>query len=122
MAPNRRSAFALLVLCPYLALGSAPVNASVVSAQQYLDIVHREAQMARIDVGLARVGVRKQLEALGVSHADAMARVEALTDEELVLLADRLEELPAGGGVLEVALAVGIVLLILELLNVIDLV
>ena len=36
--------------------------------------------------------------ALGVDPAEATLRVDALTDEELILLAGRLEDLPAGEG------------------------
>ena len=121
---RRRSSLLFLALIACVGLGSVTANAhgAVVSAHQYLDIIHREAEVARIDVILAREDVQRRMQALGVTQADAMARVESLTDQELVLLADRLEELPAGGGIVEVVLIVGIVLLILELLDVIDLV
>ncbi len=56
---------------------------------------------------------------LGVDPADASARVQSLTAEELGLLEENLAELPAGGvGVVEVVGIVAIVLIVLELLGV----
>jgi hypothetical protein len=64
-----------------------------------------------------RESVHDQLVALGVTNEDALARVAALSQEELQLLADKMDELPAGGiaGVIGV---IFIVLLILELVGV----
>lgn len=114
----------LLVVTLIVSLGSASIlnsaKAAVVSTEQYLSIVDREAELAKIDVMLARDDVRRKMLDLGVTHEQAMARVEALTDQEIMLLSDRLEELPAGEGLLGVALVAFLVILILELLGVID--
>jgi hypothetical protein len=40
--------------------------------------------------------VQGQLQAYGVSAEEAAARVDALTDREVALIADRLDEVPAG--------------------------
>ena len=56
------------------------------------------ATAQRLHALLARDDVRAQMMALGVDPAEATTRVDALTDEELVLLAGRLEDLPAGEG------------------------
>jgi hypothetical protein len=56
------------------------------------------ATAERLHALLARDDVRAQMMALGVDPAEAILRVDALTDEELVLLAGRLEDLPAGEG------------------------
>jgi uncharacterized membrane protein (Fun14 family) len=92
----------------------------VISTQQYLTAVDREATRARIDAVLAREEVRDQLERYGVDPAMTDARIAALTDQELEQLATDLENMPAGGSVLAVVGVVFIVLLILELTGVID--
>ena len=56
------------------------------------------ATAQRLHALLARHDVRAQMMALGVDPAEATLRVDALTHEELVVLAGRLEELPAGEG------------------------
>jgi hypothetical protein len=94
--------------------------AGVISTQQYLAAIDRDATMKRIDAVLARDEVRGRLEQLGVDPLAANERIAALTDQELQLLATDLENLPAGGSALGVVGIVFIVLLILELVGVID--
>ncbi len=69
---------------------------------------------------MASDAVQEQLIALGVSPEDAMARVAALSAEELQLLAQQMDEMPAGGilGVLGVILVVLIVLEVIGVTNV----
>ena len=56
-----------------------------------------EADRARVRALLARHDVQAQLEQYGISAEEAAARVDALTDREIALVADRLDEVPAGG-------------------------
>jgi hypothetical protein len=95
-------------------------HAGVISTEQYLRALDREARIEQIDAVLARAEVREQLEHFGVASEEAGERVAALTDQELELLAANLEQLPAGGDLLGVAGIVFLVLLILELVGVID--
>jgi uncharacterized membrane protein (Fun14 family) len=118
-----RNRFSLvLVLCTALFTASIQSAAygGVISTEQYLSAIDREATIARIDAVLARDEVRRQLEHHGVDPAAASARVAALTDRELQTLATDLESLPAGGNALAVVGIVFLVLLILELVGVID--
>jgi hypothetical protein len=69
---------------------------------------------------LAREQVRGQLQAMGVDPLAVDARVARLTDSELRSLADRMEQMPAGGDALAVIGVVFVVLIILELVGVID--
>ena len=64
--------------------------------------------------------VQRQLQKMGVSPELAKARVAALTPMEQQLLQQKITDLPAGAGVVEVIGIVFIVLLILELLGVTD--
>ncbi|MNC85145.1 hypothetical protein D3C83_07280 [compost metagenome] len=63
--------------------------------------------------------MQTRMQALGVDSAAARARVDALSDEEVAALADRIEQLPAGGhDVVGVLLVIFIVLLITDILGV----
>jgi hypothetical protein len=73
-----------------------------------------------VEAGTRAQEVRDRLAALGVDPADVDARVARLTDSELRTLADRMDQMPAGGDALAVIGIVFIVLLILELTGVID--
>jgi hypothetical protein len=121
MRHRYRSSLALLATVS-LAAASLEVaaHAGVISTQQYLTAIERDAALARIDAVLARDEVRSRLEHYGVDATAADERIAALTDQELALLATELENLPVGGDLLGALGVVFIVLLILELVGVID--
>jgi hypothetical protein len=109
-------------LCCAVSLSFMPIaaRADVIGAEQFIDTIDRRATLERIDAVLARSEVQRELERLGVDSAEASERVAALNDQELMVLADRLEELPAGGDLLAVVGITFVVILILELVGVID--
>jgi hypothetical protein len=121
MRTRRRNSLAALLAAALLATSlQGTAAAGVISTQQYLTAVDREATRARIGAALARAEVRSKLEQYGVDPVAADARIAALTDRELELLATELESLPAGGDLLAIVGITFIVLLILELVGVID--
>ncbi|HEX7236689.1 MAG TPA: PA2779 family protein [Gammaproteobacteria bacterium] len=117
---SRNSLVAVLATSLFAASLQSAAHAGVISTQQYLTSIDREATRARIDAVLAREEVRSKLEQYGVDPAVTDARLAALTDQELEQLATDLENVPAGGSVLAVVGVVFLVLLILELVGVID--
>ena len=117
---TRRSLALFLSAAMVAASMQSAAYAGVISTEQLIGVIDREAAIARIDAVLAREEVRKELERLGVDAVQATERVAALTDQELQLLAEDLESLPAGGSALAVVGVVFIVILILELVGVID--
>jgi hypothetical protein len=117
---TRRSLALLLSAAMVAASIQSAAYAGVISTEQLIGAIDREATIARIDAVLAREEVRDQLEQLGVNSVQASERVAALTDQELQMLAEDLESLPAGGSALAVVGVVFIVILILELVGVID--
>jgi hypothetical protein len=72
---------------------SAPVSADIVSTDEVLHRSEREKVQAFLD----REGVQDQLKALGVAPELARKRVDAMTDEEVLVVAGRIDTLPAGG-------------------------
>jgi hypothetical protein len=121
MRAHRRNSLVALVAASLCAASlQSAANAGVISTQQYLTVLDREATLARIDAVLAREEVRSRLEHYGVDPVAAEERMAALTDQELELLATELETLPAGGDILGALGIAFIVLLILELVGVID--
>ena len=119
-ARRRNSLVALVAVSLCAASLQSAAYAGVISTEQYLSSLDREATLARIDTVLAREEVRSRLEHYGVDPVAAEERIAALTDQELELLATELESLPAGGDILGVLGIAFIVLLILELVGVID--
>ena len=120
MRNHHHSLVPVLAASLFVSSVQSAAYAGVISTQEYLTAVDREATRARIDAVLAREEVRSKLEQYGVDPAETDARLAALTDPELEQLATNLENMPAGGSVLAVVGVVFIVLLILELTGVID--
>lgn len=117
-----RAALLIFFAGVIVVLGMQAAGAAVIGTQAAIELEERAERIAQINSLLARDDVRSMLVARGVSHEDAAARVETMTDEELQILAAELDELPAGGvSVIGVVGIVAIVLVVLELLDVIDL-
>lgn len=113
-----RGVIALVVaLATSLSTVVAPASAAIVGTEQML--VQAGAGQ-RVDAFLVRAEVAQQLQDWGVDIADAQQRIAALTDAELDQLAQRIDTLPVGAGLLEVIGIVFVVLLILELVGVIN--
>jgi hypothetical protein len=121
MRVRKHSGLVCALLCAVSTVSVQTVaHAEVIGAGRFLDVVDRRATLDRIDAVLARSEVQRELERLGVDPAEAGERVAALNDQELILLADNLEQLPAGGSLLGTIGVVFIVLLILEITGVIN--
>ena len=96
-------------------------NAIVLSTSIADTIQHKEpGEKDLIQSFLLENAVQLQLQKMGVSPELAKERVAALTPMEQQLLQQKIADLPAGAGVVEVIGIVFIVLLILELLGVTD--
>lgn len=111
------------VLClALLNLGSPLVaHAGLVGTLQSVESSSTRAQdLATVSSTLAGEQVRAQMVALGVDPAIVEARVARLTDPELRSLAERMDQMPAGGDALAVIGIVFVILIILELVGVID--
>jgi hypothetical protein len=91
-----------------------PASAGIVATDQ----VAAGSERDRVTSFLERAEVQAQMQALGVNPQAAAARVNALSDDEIAGLADRIDQLPAGGSdVLTVLVAVFLILLITDLLG-----
>ena len=111
----------LLILS--LLMGTMPVMvqaqpSQLVSTQSALDAVQISAERERIGDLLARNDVQEQLISYGVEMSEVEARVAAMTDQEVLQMADQLDNMPAGANaVIGALLTIFIVLLITDLLG-----
>lgn len=71
----------------------------------------------RIRAFLDREDVRKELQNQGIDANTAKVRVDALTDEEVLKVAGKLDNAPAGGDVIGVLFTIFIVLLVTDILG-----
>lgn len=118
----RNKIFVYALCLALLNLASPQVSqAALVGTLQAVEASGTRAQdLAIVNSALAREQVRNQMAAMGVDPAAVDARVARLTDSELQSLADRMQQMPAGGDALAVIGVVFLILIILELVGVID--
>lgn len=119
---TRASSRAIALLCALCVLGTSmptmalagPAIPAPITSDEALDT----SVQGRVNDLLARAEVREALAARGVDPAQVQARVAALSEEEARVLADRLDQLPAGGSdILGVIFTVFIILLITDILG-----
>ncbi len=110
------SAFAALLLVA----STAPAQAALVGTGEVLSEARIEADRADVIQMLEREDVRTRLEAMGVDPADAQQRVARMTEAELAQLQQHMEQAPAGGDVLGVALTVFIVFVVTDVIGATD--
>ena len=114
MTALKRVVSSVRIVCTLGAGMPLPASAAIISTDQ----VGASAERDRVRSLLDRAEVRARMLALGVNPQAARDRVDALNDEDVATLADRIDQLPAGGSdVLTVALIVFLVLLLTDILG-----
>ncbi|WP_083003469.1 PA2779 family protein [Halomonas sp. GT] len=96
------------------------VSTNLVSTQSVLAGDRAGADRERINEILARADVQEELLNQGVDLDDVEARVAALSDAEAQQMAEQLEQLPAGAGVIGALFAVFVILLVTDILGLTD--
>lgn len=95
--------FLFLLAAPLAHAGLIPSDAAVKPS----------GDRERVQAILARPDVQKELEKSGIAPADAKARVQAMSDSEVGMLAGRLDALPAGAAITNDELLLIIVIILL---------
>lgn len=93
--------------------------AGIIGTQTLIENQQSNDSQARVEEFIARDNVREQIIALGVDPAEVQDRLSALTADELRLLEQEIDNLPAGG-ILVIIGIVFVVLIILDLTGVVD--
>ena len=98
--------------------------AAMVGTETVLDATRGQEARDYLNQILAREDVQTALIAEGIDPVEAKARIDSLSDAEVVMLADQIEQAPAGasalGIILGTALIVFLVLLITDILGFTD--
>jgi hypothetical protein len=118
---NWRTAFAAVLSLAILNTGMISAAQAGIVGTEAMVQTNRDASIATIQAQLAREDVRAQMDKYGVDAASIDQRLASLSDSELATLAQRMQDIPAGGdGLLVVIGLTFVVLIILELVGVID--
>ena len=118
---HRRPVAAILAAAMTVAsVPIAPAHAAIVGTDQIIRQVDGSAR-DRITAFLKRADVKAELEKLGIAPAEAQKRVAALSDEEVAMIAGRIDKLPAGrdaiAAIVGAAVLIFIVLVLTDLLG-----
>lgn len=108
---------AALIPCMLLAGVPMAAQAAIVSTEQAMVTTTGHADRERVGHFFAREDVQTALQAQGVDVNDAIERVKAMSDAEVAQLADRVDQAPAGAGVVGILLTVFVVLVVTDLLG-----
>jgi hypothetical protein len=106
----------IVVLGAMLFLQTSAVMAEVVSTDQMAGQNQTEAEKYRIQAFIDREDVKVRLQALGVAESMAKVRVAAMTDQEVQVMAQKLDAMPAGGRLRDSDLVVILLIVLLILI------
>lgn len=115
-----KKSIAFSVLISFFSFLALPVQAAMVGTQDLLQQQQMLAERAQLTELLQRDEVKQQFSAMGVSAADVELRVAALTDAEVQQINQQLATMPAGEGVLGLAVLIFIVFIITDALGATD--
>jgi hypothetical protein len=100
------------------------VLAKIISTETVIEVGRAHEARMYVNSILAREDVMASLISQGIYMTEAKARVDNLTDSEIVSLADQIETAPAGGGAIGIivgaAVITFIVLIITDILGYTD--
>ncbi len=108
-------AVTLLSLPPHQARAAMVGTEAVITAESGVSGESISSDRARIKALLQREKARAQLEEYGISADQAQIWVENLTDSEAAMVADKIDQLPAGGGTMSAKQVADRVLLVLAI-------
>lgn len=118
----RKSITAVITLFGFMGASLiAPVaQAGIITTDAYVQQASADQQREQVAEMLQRDEVRERMLSMGVDPANVEARLAGLSDAEVAQLADGIEDMPAGAGVVGALLFVVLVFVILDIAGVTD--
>ena len=101
-----------------LGLPLQSAHAGLIGTDSVANAAKAKLDRERIGTFLGRADVQAQLSKLGIRGADAKARADSMTDEEVQRVAGKIDQLPSGGtDVVVVLLVVFVILVVTDILG-----
>ncbi|UCG06024.1 MAG: PA2779 family protein [Desulfobacterales bacterium] len=115
----------LAVLMLLVCMPVHSVLAAMIKTETVMDTARGQEAREYLHQLLARQEVQTALIAHGITPLEAKARIDSLSDGEVIRIADQIDQLPAGGDsflavVLGIAILIFIILVITDLTGVTD--
>jgi hypothetical protein len=108
----RPAAVFMTILTLLLSVPYQSAVAALVETEAMLDLSRSEEARETLKNFMTREDVRSAIVTQGVDPLEADARIDSLTDAEVIQLADQIDQLPAGGDVLGLAIAVLVIVIL----------
>jgi len=116
MHPIRKKAqpvaILMIILTLLLSIPYQAAFAALVETETMLDMSRGQEARETLKQFMARKDVRTTIVSQGVDPQEADARLNSLSDAEVIQLADQIDQLPAGGDVLGFAIAVLVIVIL----------
>jgi len=109
-----------IVVAIFMLVISGPfqsASAVMIGTETVRDMSRGQEARAQIKQLLMREDIRQALVNQGIDPREAGARIDSLSDPEAIAVADKLDQLPAGSGALEVFLIVSLIAFIILLIT-----
>lgn len=119
----RRTALVLVLAMLFHTLVVPLAGAAMITTETMVTTEQASESRVRLATLLAREDVSSALQAQGVSSEEVLARVNSLTDPEVVKLSQSIDDLPAAGdfgGLIGAVVFVFLVLLITDIVGLTD--
>jgi hypothetical protein len=95
------SIYMLMLACPYQSAWAA-----MIGTESIINVDRGQSPRDYLNNLLAREDIQAALVSQGIDPQEAQARIDSLSDAEVNDIVDKLDQLPAAGGVLETILLI----------------
>lgn len=116
MHPFRKKAqpvaILMIILTLLLSVPYQAAFAAMVETETMLDMRRGQEARETLKQFMALEDVRTTIVSQGIDPLEADARLNSLSDAEVIQLADQIDQLPAGGDVLSLAIAVLVIVIL----------
>jgi len=92
-------------------------QAAMIGTQRIINHEQAQTDRAHLNTLLSRADLAAPLEAAGVDPSQLESRIAGLSDEEVTILNQQLDQLPAGSGIIGTAALIFLVLLLTDILG-----
>ena len=102
----------LLIATPY-----QPLLAAMVPTEATIYKIKIQDARDHLKTFISRDDIKNALISQGIDPDEAKARVDSLSDSEVIEVADKIEQLPAGGGAFGAVIAASVIVFLVLLLT-----
>jgi len=102
----------LVIATPY-----QPLLAAMVPTEATIYKIKIQDARDHLKTLISRDDIKNALISQGIDPMEAKARVDSLSDSEVIEVADKIEQLPAGGGALGAVIAASVIVFLVLLIT-----